>query len=294
MAHPARLPVADPHLWLDLLRWATAPIDVLRAVVDAAPRACAEESAVFAVVAEDDDPDSETKTHVFRAAQETARVVCGDCPVRGACAALAMSRITETVDGGPSTVRYAPFGVYGGLTGVEREALAGVLPAGPVAGPVAVGTVRPMSGCPMCGVHPDGKAVYCSAECRLRADAERQAARREQRRAQHPLVADERPCRRAGCTAVLAPVVAGTPGLPPVYCSARCQQADANTRAAARRAERWAGLVCARPGCETQVPPQQAGGNRRYCSAECRKTTTNDRRRDDRRRKARETERAAA
>ncbi|WP_207634367.1 WhiB family transcriptional regulator [Candidatus Frankia alpina] len=154
-------------------------VPALRAVVDAADRPCTVSPAMVALseaVTEDEGQGVDVVE---------ARGVCGACPVRVACLALAMAPVTEVVDGVPETVPYAPVGVWGGLTGPERAELAGYLVADPNTVPVVpVGAVGPFVGpdwCAVCGLrlssrHPGHR--YCSVQCKQTARA---AARRAAR-----------------------------------------------------------------------------------------------------------------
>ncbi len=154
-------------------------VPALRAVVDAADRPCTVSPAMvalFEAVTEDEGQGADVVE---------ARGVCGACPVRVACLALAMAPVTEVVDGVPETVPYAPVGVWGGLTGPERAELAGYLVADPNTVPVVpVGAVGPFVGpdwCAVCGLrlssrHPGHR--YCSVQCKQTARA---AARRAAR-----------------------------------------------------------------------------------------------------------------
>lgn len=98
-------------VWSDMTRLPVRTVAGLRQLVHAAVRPCASYPDVF-------DADG-GNTGV-------ARVVCAGCPVRAACAALAMSPVAPLAVRGEragSPMVYAAEGVYGGLTAAERRSL---------------------------------------------------------------------------------------------------------------------------------------------------------------------------
>jgi Transcription factor WhiB len=119
VSHRARPPSAA-DVWAEMLMLPVWDVPGLRVLVHAAPRPCwGADPEVF-------HPAGESGPGVA-AAEAAARRVCAGCPVRGACAALALSPTeSHTVlgDGTPAPVAYAPDGVYGGLTAAERRVLA--------------------------------------------------------------------------------------------------------------------------------------------------------------------------
>ena len=93
--------------------------------------------------------------------------------------------------------------------------------------------------CPVCGSAflGTGKQVYCSRSCQTR-----------------------RPPRPArNCPVCQSPLDrTPRPGLPPVYCSARC-----------RKAACWRATAKACPVCSTSFTPARGKGKQAYCSPAC-------------------------
>ncbi|KJE19716.1 hypothetical protein FF36_05971 [Frankia torreyi] len=235
----AEILAVDPYELLALPSWS---VPVLRAVVDGAPRPCADWPALFADAADAEDEagdegQDEAAGVLGAVVVGAARRVCAACPVRAECAALAMVPVVEVVDGQPVTVPYAPDGVYGGLTGRERAELAATLPMTElVAGEaveVAVGRVPVARECAREGctvvVPPTARQAarerrYCSPQCQGRAGGERKRSRRA---ASRPV------CGREGCS---ERVPAGRVR----YHSAECGRLVARAQARAWRARQAA------------------------------------------------------
>jgi hypothetical protein len=180
----------------DLLAVPAWDLASLRAEVDAAPRSCADAEDLFDVLAELDamaeldDADIDVDMATVDGGPSTValgRAVCGACPARFACAAMAMSQVEEVValDGAAVETETRPFaahGMYGGLTGAERAGLLDRLSTllGLVQdGAATVMVTRPPAGpvCPGCGapIYLDQEEttrpaprVYCEKVCRDR------------------------------------------------------------------------------------------------------------------------------
>lgn|GEM_PF-6989606 len=102
----------------DLLTLPAWDVPGLRALVDAEPRPCQ------MVDPELHQPDPPAEVGPTAAQTRQARAVCGACPVRAACAALAMTGVLVSVDGRPVVEPYAAGGIWGGLDPDQRRELA--------------------------------------------------------------------------------------------------------------------------------------------------------------------------
>lgn len=161
MAHLAALDRVSRSTLPELLLLAELELPALRAQVGAAPRPCAEVDPETFFAPGETGPDEDLTRR--------ARRVCGPCPVRAACAAVAMSEVVEVVDGIAERAVFAADGVWGGLTAAQRRALAprwhAVLRLAGVPRPPL-----PLTTCAECGEAVPGRAPsqrrYCSSACR--------------------------------------------------------------------------------------------------------------------------------
>lgn len=95
----------------------TAGVRVLRALVTAQRRPCADDPEAFFPVG--------TSGAVVARQVRRARALCGTCPVRPACLALALSETAARAElaGRRGESLYGEAGVWGGLTQEERREL---------------------------------------------------------------------------------------------------------------------------------------------------------------------------